>query len=155
MNNIVRSLLIVKPDGVARGLVGKILTRFEKKGFTIVGTKMTVATPDILAQHYEDLVDKPFYPNIVASMTMGPIFVFVLEGPTGMVEFIRKMLGKTDPMTADVGTVRGDLCVATGRNLCHASDSVETAEKEIELWFKPEELLPYETRLNHNLLYRD
>jgi|SRR5579872_4548820 len=150
-----RSLLIIKPDGVARGLIGKILTRFEEKGFYIIASKMTMATSEILDQHYADLVNKIYYPNIVSSMTLGPIFVFVLEGPTGSVEYIRKMVGETYPMDADVGTIRGDYCITVGRNVCHASDSIVTAKNEIALWFNPEEILKDCDRPNHNLLYRD
>lgn len=148
-----RSLLIIKPDGVARSLTGEILSRFEKKGFKIIGTKFLSAESKTLADHYAEHYGKPYYPLIEQGMMMGPIFVFGLEGPVGTVEVIRKMLGKTDPMKAEPGTIRGDYCVSMGRNVCHASDSVESAERELKVWFKPEELITY-TSINNQLFYR-
>lgn len=149
-----RSLLIIKPEGVARGLVGEILTRFEKKGFQLCASKMTVATSELLAQHYAEHVGKDYYPGVEKSMMLGPIFVFVLEGPDGTIPFIRKMLGKTNPMDADVGTIRGDFSVDYSRNVCHASDSIEAAEREISVWFRPDEVISNTcNRLNHGLLH--
>lgn len=153
MNTHTQSLLIIKPEGVARGLIGKILTRFEQKGFHLIASKMAKATPEILALHYAEHYGKDYYPGVEASMMTGPIFVFVLEGPIDTVKFIRKMLGTTNPMNADLGTIRGDFSVASGRNICHASDSIDAANREIELWFKPEELIVCK-RLNHDLLYK-
>lgn len=140
MINRIQSLLIVKPDGVARGLIGHILTRFELKGFKLIGSKMVNATPDMLAQHYPEHYGKDYYHAIEKSMTEGPMFVFVLEGPDGTVGYIREMLGATNPMKADIGTIRGDFATDYGHNVCHASDSIESAKREIDLWFKKEEL---------------
>jgi nucleoside-diphosphate kinase len=147
MFNRIQSLLIIKPDGVARGLIGQIVTRFEQKGFRLVGSKMVNATPDLLAKHYPEHFGKDYYPSIEKSMTAGPMFVFVLEGPDGTVEYIRKMLGATNPMKADVGTIRGDLAIDYGHNVCHASDSVEAAKREISVWFKEEELAFYKNSI--------
>lgn len=150
-----QSLLIIKPEGVARGLIGDILTRFERKGFYLCASKMIMATPELLAKHYAEHYGREYYPTIESSMMSGPLFVFVLEGPTGIVSFIRKMLGTTYPMQAEVGTIRGDYSVHCCRNICHASDSVEAANKEIAVWFKSEEVIPSSCkRLNHELLYR-
>ncbi len=150
----VRSLLIIKPEGVARGLIGTILNRFEQKGFYLIASKMTMATPDKLALHYEEHFEKDYYLDIEKSMLSGPIFVFVMEGPQGTIECIRKMVGSTNPMNSDPGTIRGDFAVATGRNVCHASDSIESADREINIWFNKVDLSPNK-RLNHELLYRN
>lgn len=147
------SLLIIKPDGVGRGLVGKILTRFEEKGFEIVATKFILATNDVLSVHYAEHFGRDYYPLIESSMTMGPIFVFVLRGKEGTVETVRKMLGSTNPVNAEPGTIRGDWAIDIGRNLCHASDSVSSARREIAIWFKDEEIVNY-THLNRDLIYR-
>jgi len=146
------SLLIIKPDGVARGLIGEILSRFEKKGFQLLATKFMMATKELLAAHYIEHYGKDYYPGIESSMLVGPIFIFVVVGRTGTVKFIRKMLGKTDPMESEPGTIRGDLAVERSCNVCHASDSVEAAEREICVWFKSNELIAY-ARPNHYLFY--
>ena len=149
-----RTLLVVKPDGVARGLIGEILSRFERKGFNMVASKFITASNTQLEAHYEEHVGRDYFPGIVSSMTSGPVFVFVMEGAIGSVDFARKMLGKTDPMKAEPGTIRGDLCVSTGRNVCHASDSVASATREIQIWFTESELVNY-TPNNAHLLYRE
>lgn len=137
-----KSLLIIKPEGVSRGFIGKILERFEIKGFQLIASKMTIATPELLADHYAEHFGRDYYPGIVKSMTAGPVFVFVLKGPANTtVPFIRKMLGTTNPMTADLGTIRGDFATEYGLNMCHASDSNESANREINIWFKPNELI--------------
>lgn len=149
-----RTLLIIKPDGVARSLIGDILSRFEKKGFKIIGTKFLTPDKEILALHYAEHTNEWYYSLIEQGMTMGPVFVFAVEGPVGTVQVVRNMLGKTDPMqAADPGTIRGDYCVSTGRNVCHASDSVEAATRELNIWFKPEELIKYNS-VSHQLFYR-
>lgn len=147
-----QSLLIIKPDGVARSLSGEILTRFEKKGFKICGMKFIRATADQLKDHYAEHVHKSFYADIEASMMTGPILVFVLEGPVDTVKTIRQMLGATDPLKSAPGTIRGDYCLTYRRNICHASDSVEAGLREIAIWFKPDELIKYDMH-NHVLIY--
>ncbi|VBB18272.1 nucleoside diphosphate kinase-like [Yasminevirus sp. GU-2018] len=150
-----RTLLIVKPDGVSRGLIGEILGRFERKGLNMVACKLITATKAQLEAHYEEHVGRDYFPGILSStLNMGPMFVFVMEGPVGTVDFARKMLGKTDPMKSEPGTIRGDLCVSTGRNVCHASDSVTSATREISIWFTEGELVNY-TPNNAHLLYRE
>lgn len=133
--------VMVKPDGLQRRLVGQIVERFEVKGFKLVALKMVTATRAQLEKHYADLKDKPFFPGLIAYMSMGPVVAMVWEGD-GVVKTARNMLGATKPRDSEPGTIRGDLCIDVGRNVIHGSDSVEAALKEIELWF-PEGLNGY------------
>lgn len=126
--------IMVKPDGVQRGLVGQICERFEAKGFKLVGLKMVTAPKRLLEAHYADLKSKPFFPGLVSYMQMGPVVSMVWEGDN-VVRTGRQMLGATKPMDSEPGTIRGDLCIDVGRNIIHGSDSVEAAHKEIALWF--------------------
>ena len=142
MANQERTFIAVKPDGVQRGLVGKIIGRFEDKGFKLVALKMVTASEDLLKLHYADLSKKPFFPGLCKFMASGPIVAMVWEGK-GAVKTGRKMLGETNPADSLPGTIRGDFCIDIGRNICHGSDSVETAQKEIALWFKEGELNEY------------
>lgn len=139
MANQERTFIAVKPDGVQRGLVGKIIARFEEKGFKLVALKMLKASTNLLEQHYADLSKKPFFPGLVKFMSSGPVVAMVWEGK-GVVKTGRKMLGETNPADSLPGTIRGDYCIDIGRNICHGSDSVDTANKEIALWFKDDEL---------------
>ncbi|KAI5181597.1 nucleoside-diphosphate kinase [Nematocida sp. AWRm80] len=125
--------VMIKPDGVKRRLVGEIVSRLEKKGYGIAGMAMGVATKEILEKHYCHLVSKPFFPSLVEFMTSGPVVKMIITGH-GVVDGVRRLLGETNPREAAVGTIRGDLGNCVGRNLCHASDSVENAKKEIDLW---------------------
>ena len=134
-----RTFIAIKPDGVQRGLVGKIIARFEAKGFKLVALKQMTASKEHLENHYADLAKKPFFPGLVEYMGSGPVVAMVWEGE-GAVLTGRKMLGETKPQDSAPGTIRGDFCIQVGRNICHGSDSVESAQKEIALWFKPEEL---------------
>jgi len=111
-----------------------------------------MATPELLAKHYVEHVGKDYYPGLESSMLVAPIFIFVIEGGDGIVKYVRRMLGKTDPMNSDPGTIRGDMSVDKSCNVCHASDSVESGKREIEVWFKPEEIISY-VRPNHSLYY--
>ena len=131
---------MVKPDGVHRGLVGEIIRRFEQRGYKLVAIKCVQATEDHLRTHYEDLSERPFFPGLVRYMASGPVVPMVFEG-NDVVRMGRMMLGATNPRESDPGTIRGDYCVDIGRNVCHGSDAVESAKKEIALWFKPEELV--------------
>lgn len=128
---------MIKPDGVQRGLVGQIIGRFEKRGFFLRALKQVLPTEQLLRQHYSDLAEKPFFPKLLQYMLMGPVVCMVWEGK-GVVATGRKMLGETNPLNSAPGTIRGDFCIDVGRNICHGSDSVESAKKEIALWFKPE-----------------
>jgi len=131
---------MVKPDGVQRGLVGKIIQRFEEKGFKLVALKFLQADEELLKKHYADLSSKPFFPGLVKYMQLGPVVPMVWEG-LNVVKTGRKMLGETNPADSLPGTIRGDYCIQVGRNIIHGSDGVESANKEIALWFKPEELI--------------
>lgn len=131
-----QSLLIIKPDAVKRGLIGKVLTRFEERGFKIVASKIVEkASSDILSVHYAEHVGRDYYDNLEKSMQAGSIFVFIVRGPTGTVGVIRTMLGKTNPLESTPGTIRGDFALHKMDNVCHASDSVESAQRESLIWF--------------------
>lgn len=134
-----RTLIFVKPDGVKRGLVGEIINRFERKGLKLVGLKMIKVTPEQARKHYEEHVEKPFYPELEEFILSGPIAAMVLEGADA-VTMTRLMIGKTKHTEAAPGTIRGDLAFSTTENLIHGSDSPERAQVEIANFFKPEEL---------------
>ena len=135
MSSAERTYIMVKPDGVQRGVVGDIIGRFERKGYSLRGLKLTTPPQDLLEEHYRDLKDKGFFPKLMGYMTSGPVVAMVWEGK-GVVATGRKMLGATNPLESAPGTIRGDFCIDVGRNICHGSDSVESAEREIALWFK-------------------
>jgi nucleoside-diphosphate kinase len=134
-----RTLVILKPDAVARRLVGEILGRFERKGFKVAALKMRTLDRKVLAVHYSAHREKPFYPSLLDFMTRGPVVLVVIEGP-GAIAVVRKMMGKTMAHEAEPGTIRGDLGLSGQYNLIHGSDSPEAAVKEIDLFFRPEEL---------------
>lgn len=137
---------MVKPDGVQRGLVGEIIKRFEQKGFKLIAMKLTAPGKEHLEKHYADLKDKKFFPGLITYMTSGPVIAMVWSGKDAVKEG-RKMLGATMPSDSAMGTIRGDYCLEVGRNLCHGSDSVDSAEKEIALWF-PEGVTSWESCAN-------
>ncbi len=134
-----RTFVAIKPDGVKRGLIGKIIDRFETKGFKIVAMKLLQVTPELAARHYEEHQGKPFYNRLVNYITSGPIVAMVVEGYRA-VESVRHMVGATDPVKADVGTIRADFAQVMEYNVIHASDSLESADREINIYFKPEEI---------------
>lgn len=134
-----RTFIMLKPDAVQRGLVGEIMERFESRGFKLVACKFMAASKELLKTHYADLSKKGFFPELIRYMSSGPVVPMVWEG-LHAVKQGRTMLGATNPKDSDPGTIRGDLCVDVGRNVIHGSDSLESAAKEISLWFKPEEL---------------
>ncbi|XP_040013324.1 nucleoside diphosphate kinase, mitochondrial isoform X2 [Xiphias gladius] len=138
-----RTLIAVKPDGVQRRLVGQIIQRFEQRGFKLVGLKMLQVSEDLLSQHYCELRTKPFYPSLLGYMTSGPVVVMVWEGQN-IVQTSRTMVGHTNPAEAQAGTVRGDFSIHVSRNVVHASDSLEGAQREIQLWFQGKELLNWD-----------
>jgi nucleoside-diphosphate kinase len=137
-----RSLVIVKPDGVQRGLVGPILTRLESRGLKIIGLKLVQVSSDLAARHYAEHVGKPFYAGLLAYITSAPVVVACVEG-TSAVQMVRNTVGATNPLNAAPGTIRGDLALDIGRNLIHASDAPETADRELALWFNEGELVGY------------
>ncbi|XP_033183826.1 nucleoside diphosphate kinase [Bombus vosnesenskii] len=132
-----RTFLMVKPDGVQRGLIGKIIQRFEDRGFKLVAMKMIQPNEDLLKKHYADLASKPFFPGLIKYMSSGPVVPMVWEG-LNIVKTGRVMLGQTNPADSAPGTIRGDYCIHVGRNIIHGSDSVESADREIKLWFGEE-----------------
>lgn len=135
-----RTFIMIKPDGVQRGLVGQIIERFEKKGFKLVGLKFVWPSEELLQKHYSDLASRPFFPGLVKYMSSGPVVPMVWEG-LNAVKTGRQMLGATNPADSLPGTIRGDLCIQVGRNIIHGSDSVESANKEIALWFSEKEVV--------------
>jgi nucleoside-diphosphate kinase len=130
-----RTLVLLKPDAVERGLVGTIVSRFEAKGLAIVAMELRRSTPTLLARHYEEHVGKGFYDDLVAFMSRGPVVAMVLEGPEDTWEVVRAMMGATNPRTAASGTIRGDLGILFTENLVHGSDSLASAEREIGIFF--------------------
>ena len=137
--DIERTYIMIKPDGVQRGLVGEIVKRFEQRGYVLKGLKLFQASEELLREHYCDLVDKKFFPDLLSYMLSGPVTCMVWEGENA-VKMGRQMLGATNPQDSMPGTIRGDFSIVVGRNICHGSDSAENAEKEIKLWFKEGEL---------------
>uniref|UniRef100_A0A8C9Q855 Nucleoside diphosphate kinase n=1 Tax=Spermophilus dauricus TaxID=99837 RepID=A0A8C9Q855_SPEDA len=135
-----RTLVAVKPDGVQRRLIGAVIQRFERRGFKLVGMKMLQAPESILAEHYQDLQRKPFYPALISYMSSGPVVAMVWEG-YNVVRASRAMIGHSDSTEAAPGTIRGDFSIHISRNIIHASDSVEGAQREIQLWFQSSELV--------------
>ncbi|XP_030262413.1 nucleoside diphosphate kinase 3 isoform X1 [Sparus aurata] len=143
-----RTFIAVKPDGVQRRLVGEIVRRFERRGFKLVGLKLVQASESLLKDHYWDLRTKPFFRDLMSYMSSGPVVAMVWEG-LDVVKTARKMLGETNPADSLPGTIRGDYCVEVGRNVIHGSDSVESAQKEISLWFRQNELHCWEDNSSH------
>ena len=137
-----RTLIILKPDAVQRGLCGDIITRFERKGLQIVGMKLMKISPELASTHYEPHRGKPFYPGLVNFMTSSPVIVLALAGKDA-IAISRKLMGATFGSKAEPGTIRGDFGVSNSYNLIHGSDSTESATRELGLFFKPEELLEW------------
>lgn len=138
-----RTFIAIKPDGVQRGLIGEIFCRFETKGFTLVGLKFVQASRELAEEHYGVHRERPFFGSLVEFITSAPVVAMVWEGD-GVVAAARKMIGATNPLVSEPGTIRGDLGVNIGRNLIHGSDAVETAQSEIALWFKEDELVNWQ-----------
>lgn len=134
-----RTLVILKPDALQRGLCGQIITRFEQKGLQIVGLKLMKISEKLAERHYEPHKGKPFYPGLIRFMTSGPVIVMALQGKNA-IEVTRKMMGKTFGSQAEPGTIRGDFGLSDAYNLVHGSDSPQSATRELELFFKPDEL---------------
>jgi nucleoside-diphosphate kinase len=138
-----RTFIAIKPDGVQRGLIGEIIGRFERKGFTLVGLKILNVSRELAEKHYDVHKERPFFAGLVDFITSAPVVAMVWEGD-GVVASARKMIGATNPLTAEPGTIRGDFGVNIGRNIIHGSDAIETAQREIALWFTDEELAGWE-----------
>ncbi|BAU14988.1 nucleoside diphosphate kinase [Leptolyngbya sp. NIES-3755] len=138
-----RTFLAIKPDGVQRKLIGEIIRRFETKGFTLVGLKFMNVSRELAESHYGVHRERPFFGSLVEFITSGPIVAMVWEGD-GVIAGARKVIGATNPLTAEPGTIRGDFGANIGRNLIHGSDAPETAQSEIALWFKEEELVNWQ-----------
>ena len=145
-----RTLVILKPDAVQRGLVGEIISRFEKRGLKIVAMKMVKVSRKLAEEHYKVHRGKPFFEPTVKYITSSPVIAMVIEG-NNAVEIVRKMIGSTDPQKAEPGTIRGDYALYIGRNIIHGSDSKETADFEISLWFNKGEIFEY-TRIDEEWL---
>ncbi len=137
-----RTLVLVKPDGVQRGLSGAIISRLEARGLRIVGMKMLQVSRDMAMQHYGAHEGKPFFAGLVSFITSGPVVAMALEGPSA-IEMVRATMGVTNPLQASPGTIRGDFGVDIGRNLVHGSDSPESAAQELALFFAEGEILSY------------
>ena len=137
-----RSLVLVKPDGVQRGLIGEIIRRFENRGLRLIGAKFLQVSPELAKDHYAVHEGKPFYDALIKFITSAPVMALVWTGPEAIIA-IRQTVGKTRGTEADPGTIRHDFALQARYNLVHASDSVENAEAEIALWFKPEEIVEW------------
>jgi nucleoside-diphosphate kinase len=151
MAELQRTLLLVKPDGVQRQLVGRVITRFEERGLKIVGLKLVQTSRELAEQHYAVHREKPFFKGLVEFITSGPLVAAALEGPNA-IAIVRAMNGATRPHEAAPGSIRGDFAVETAQNLVHASDSPENAAAELALWFRPEELLDYAREIDRWVL---
>lgn len=138
-----RTFLMIKPDGVQRGLIGEVVKRFEQKGFKLVAAKLMTPSKEIAETHYAEHREKPFFGELVSFITSGPVFAMVWEGDN-IISVARSMIGKTNPAEAAPGTIRGDFAVHTGMNLIHGSDSPESAAREIAVWFKEDDIQTYE-----------
>eukprot|EP00088_Acartia_fossae_P048772 TRINITY_DN5328_c0_g1_i2.p1 TRINITY_DN5328_c0_g1~~TRINITY_DN5328_c0_g1_i2.p1 ORF type:complete len:184 (+),score=22.44 TRINITY_DN5328_c0_g1_i2:790-1341(+) len=143
-----RALIMLKPDGVQRNLVGRVISRFEEKGFKLVALKMGMAEREVLEKHYEEHAGKKFFESLMDYMLSGPVVPMVWEG-NNVVKIARTMLGATDPLESAPGTIRGDFGLSKQKNILHVSDSVESANREIELWFKPSELVQWREAMQH------
>lgn len=130
-----RTLVICKPDAVERGLVGEIISRFERRGLTLVALDMRTVSQETASRHYDEHKEKPFYGELIEFITRGPVVVMVVEGPEDTWKVVRTMMGATNPREAAPGTIRGDLGILFTENLIHGSDSAESAAREIGIWF--------------------
>jgi len=143
-----QTFIMIKPDGVQRGLIGEIIKRLEQKGFNLIAMKTMNVSRELAEKHYDVHRDKPFFSNLVEFIISAPVVAMVWEGE-GIVAATRKMVGETNPLNAEPGTIRGDYGISIGRNLIHASDAVETAQREIALWFEQGELTSWQGALQN------
>jgi nucleoside-diphosphate kinase len=138
-----RTLVLVKPDGVRRGLAGEILARFERKGLKVVAARLLLVSPEVARRHYAEHEGKPFHPGLIQHITSAPVLALAIEGRSA-IAVVRLAVGATNPQQAAPGTIRGDLAIAVTPNLVHASDSPASAERELALYFGPSDYLAYE-----------
>ena len=143
-----KTFLMVKPDGVQRNLIGEIVGRFEAKGFQLVGAKLMQIPTELAEEHYGEHKERPFFGELVDFITSGPVFAMVWEGEN-VISTARLLVGATNPKESAPGTIRGDFAVTVGKNIIHGSDAPESAEREIGLFFKPEELVTYKKDANN------
>ncbi len=148
-----RTFTMLKPDAVKRRLTGEILSRFEKRGMKVIAAKTLMISDDLAKTHYGEHIDKPFFDDLVSYITSGPVLAMVLEGDD-VINQVRDMVGATNPLEAAVGTIRGDYAMDTGRNIVHASDSEESAKREIALFFDEEEFCDY-TLPDEDIIYEE
>ena len=146
-----RTFLAIKPDGVQRGLVGKVISRLEEKGFKLVAMKFMLVSEELAKKHYGEHKDKPFFKGLVSFITSGPIVAMIWEGKN-VINAVRKMMGKTNPLEADLGTIRGDFAIDIGRNVVHGSDSEESAKREISIFFNEKEMINWNKEV-HKWIY--
>ena len=146
-----KSFVMIKPDAVERRLMGKVLTKFEEKGLQIVATKMMLIDEELAMQHYGEHSEKPFFKSLVEYITSAPVLAMVIQGDD-CISVIRKIVGATNPKEAELGTIRGDYAMDTGRNIIHASDAPESAKREIALFFDESEIMDYKMPDN-NMIY--
>jgi nucleoside-diphosphate kinase len=142
-NSMNRTLILVKPDGLQRGLAGEIISRFERRGLQLIAMKLIQMSPDLAGRHYAEHEGKPFYEDLVSYITSGPVVAMVWKG-AGAVAAARATMGVTRPVEAGPGTIRGDFALDVGRNLVHGSDSEASAQREIALFFEPHEFVEWE-----------
>jgi nucleoside-diphosphate kinase len=142
-----KTFLMVKPDGVQRNVIGEIVSRFERKGFQLVGAKLMSIPTELAEQHYGEHKERPFFGELVDFITSGPVFAMVWQGEN-VISTARQMMGSTNPKDAAAGTIRGDFGLTVGKNIIHGSDSPESAVREIGLFFKNEELVEYNKNMN-------
>lgn len=147
LSKMEKTFLMVKPDGVQRNLTGEIVQRFEKKGYQLVGAKLMQIPQEVAEQHYGEHKERPFFGELISFITSGPVFAMVWQGDN-VIKVAREMMGKTNPVDAAPGTIRGDYAVQMGMNIIHGSDSVESAEREINLFFNQNELVEYTREIN-------
>jgi len=146
-----KTFIMVKPDGVQRGLVGEIVNRFEQKGFKLVSAKLMQVSNELAEEHYGEHKERPFFGELVEFITSGPVFAMVWEGEE-VIKTSRNMIGATNPQEATPGSIRGDYALTVGKNIIHGSDSPESAEREINLWFNENEVSSY-TKQDQDWIY--
>ena len=138
-----RTLVLIKPDGVLRGLIGEIVSRLERKGLRLAAARFLQADQALAEAHYAPHRERPFFPGLIAFLTAGPLLAMVWEGPRAILQ-VRALMGATDPLRAALGSIRGDLALTIGNNLIHGSDGPESTEREIGLFFRPQDLVAYQ-----------
>jgi len=142
-----RTLVLVKPDGVQRGLIGEVISRLERRGLRLIAAKFMIVNKQLAETHYAIHKDKPFYNGLISYITSAPVMAMVWEGPQAITA-VRQTMGSTHPIQAGPGTLRHDFALEIGRNLTHASDTLRNGENEVSLWFQPEELITWDRTMD-------